>query len=238
MKTIPPRALLAVAACLALLGLAACGTTKLEGPEVASQVKSQALEPIGLGDSTVKCPAETEAKVNAKIECDVTSGKDKGTVTATVIDEEGKLGKYKTETKEIQSALIEKNAAEEGSSDGVSGNVECPDTTEPKKGAIYFCTAKIRGSGTGIVIVNQESEAGDVSVRVQRRKLRTAQIEANITKEVKKQGIDASVQCPDKVTSQKGSTFECTVRNPANGKQISIVATQKDDEGNFSLKVK
>lgn len=238
MKKVSPRVLLVVVASLAVLGLAACGTTKLKGGEVASQVKSQALQPLGLEGSTVKCPAETEAKKGAKIECDVTSGKDKGTVLATVQDEEGKLGQFKPDVEKLQNAAIEKNARKEGASDGVAGKVDCPATTKPKKGAVYFCTAKIRGSGFGVVVVNQESEAGDVSVRVQRRKLRTAQIEANITKEVKKQGIDASVQCPDKVTSQKGSTFECTVRNPANGKQITIVATQKDDEGNFSLKVK
>ena len=88
-----------------------------------------------------------------------------------------------------------------------------------------------------MVIIDQTAEDSSVRVRLQKRKLSTSQIEANITKAVKKRGIDAQVDCPNKVTSQKGSVFRCTVRNPANGKQITIVATQKDSEGNFDLKV-
>jgi hypothetical protein len=48
----------------------------------------------------------------------------------------------------------------------------------------------------------------------------------------------AVVQCPKRVTSEKGKTFSCTVRNPANGKTLTVVATQQDDLGNFDLKVK
>jgi hypothetical protein len=88
------------------------------------------------------------------------------------------------------------------------------------------------------VLVTQKDAASNVEVRVQRRRLRTAQIERNISKAVRKQGINAQVKCPARVTSQKGKTFECKVRNPANGRELTIVATQKDDEGNFDLKTK
>jgi hypothetical protein len=187
----------------------------------------------------VKCPAETEAKKDAAIKCSVVDkDKNRGTVTATVLDEDGKLGRYQSDVDKLQMAVIEKKAAEEGEADGIDGKVACPDSTEPKKGATFFCTADIENSGFGVVVVTQEDEASNVDVKVQRRRLRTAQIERNITKAVRKQVSGASVSCPARVTSQKGKKFECTVKNPANGKTLTVVATQTDDVGNFRLKVK
>ncbi len=158
----------------------------------------------------------------------------KGTVTAKFADEEGALTDYQANVDEIQLALIEQNAEEAES--GLS-QVDCPSSSKPKKGATFFCTGKIPGSGFGVVIIDQTAEDSSVRVRLQKRKLSTSQIEANITKAVKKRGIDAQVDCPNQVTSQKGSVFRCKVRNPANGREITIVATQKDSAGNFDLKV-
>jgi hypothetical protein len=226
-------------AVFALTGLAACGTEKLSDKDVAAGVRNQALAPRGITGARVTCPAETEAKRDEKIRCSVSDAdKNKGTVTATVLDEDGKLGRYKADVDKLQVAVVEKKATAAGSSKGIDGDVDCPDTTKPKKGAIYFCTADIRGSGIGIVLVTQKDAASNVEVKVQRRRLRTAQIERNISKAVRKQGINADVKCPRRVTSQKGKTFTCKVRNPANGREIRIVATQKDDEGNFDLEAK
>jgi len=224
----------AAAAVLAVLGLASCGSTKLKGPQVASQVKSEALAPKGITKATVNCPAEIEAKAGAVVQCSLTSEGKKGDVTAKIADDEGTLSDYEADVDEIQLALIEQNAEEEES--GLS-QVDCPSSSKPKKGATFFCTGKISGSGFGVVIINQTAEDSSVKVRLQKRKLRTSQIERNITKAVKKRGINAQVSCPGTVTSQKGSVFRCSVRNPANGKQITIVARQKDSVGNFDLKV-
>jgi len=232
-KLLRPAAV-AAAAVLAVLGLAACGSTKLKGPQVASQMKSEALAPKGITNATVNCPAETEAKAGAIIECSLTSDGKKGDVTAKFADDEGTLSDYKADVDEIQLALIEQNAEEKASN---LSQVDCPSSSKPKKGAIFFCTGKISGSGFGVVIINQTAEDSSVKVRLQKRKLRTSQIERNITKAVKKRGINAQVSCPGTVTSQKGSVFRCSVRNPANGKQITIVARQKDSVGNFDLKV-
>jgi len=222
------------AAVLAVLGLASCGSTKLKGPQVASQMKSEALAPKGITKATVNCPAEIEAKAGAVVQCSLTSEGKKGDVTAKIADDEGTLSDYKADVDEIQLALIEQNAEEEQS--GLK-QVDCPSSSKPKKGATFFCTGKIPGSGFGVVVINQTAEDSSVKVKLQKRKLRTGQIERNITNAVKKRGINAKVSCPGTVTSQKGSVFRCTVRNPANGKQITIVAKQKDSAGNFDLKV-
>jgi hypothetical protein len=220
-------------------GLAACGTEKVSDADVAKAVKAEVLVPRGITVARVKCPAETEAKRDAAIKCSVVDkDKNRGTVTATVLDEDGKLGRYQADVDKLQMAVIETKAAEEGEAAGIKGKVVCPDNTKPKKGATFFCTADIENSGFGVVVVTQEDEASDVDVKVQRRRLRTAQIERNITRAVRKQVSGASVSCPPRVTSQKGKTFECTVRNPANGKSLTVVATQTDDLGNFKLKVK
>jgi len=234
MNNLAGRAAVAAASVLVVIGLAACGSTKLKGPEVASQMKSKALAPRGITGANVRCPAETEAKTGAVIECSVSSEGKKGDVKAKFADDEGTLGDYKANVDEIQLALVEQNAEKEES--GLS-QVDCPSSSKPKKGATFFCTGKISGSGFGVVIINQKAEDSSVKVRLQKRKLRTSQIERNITNAVKKRGINAQVKCPGTVTSQKGSVFRCSVRNPANGKQITIVARQKDSVGNFDLKV-
>ena len=230
---------IALLAISALAGLAGCGTEKLSDTDVAADVKKGALAPRGITGARVRCPDETEAKKDAKIRCSASDAdRNRGTVTATVLDEDGKLGRYKADVDKLQLAVVEKNAAEAGSSKGIDGDVSCPGGTKPKKGAIFFCTADIEGSGTGIVLVTQKDAASNVDVKVQRRRLRTVQIERNISRAVRKQGINADVKCPPRVTSQKGKTFRCKVTNPANGREITIVATQKDDEGNFDLKAK
>jgi hypothetical protein len=219
-------------------GLSACGTEKVSDADVAKAVKSDVLAPRGITGARVKCPAETEAKKDAAIKCSVRDkGKRRGTVTATVLDEQGKLGKFQADVDPMQMAVIETKAAEEGQAHGVEGKVTCPDNTKPKKGATFFCTANIKNSGFGVVVVTQEDEASNVDVKVQRRKLRTAQIERKIQAAVRKQVAGAVVSCPSRVTSQKGKSFRCTVRNPANGKTLTVVATQTDDLGNFSLKL-
>ena len=230
---------LVVIAGVSLTGLAACGTEKVQDTEVAKAVRTEVLVPRGIAGARVKCPAETEAKKDAAIRCTVTDkDRNRGSVTATVLDEDGKLGRYQSDVDKLQLAVIEKKAAEEGEADGVDGKVACPDNTKPKKGATFFCTADIENSGFGVVIVTQEDEASNVDVKVQRRRLRTAQIERKIATTVRKQVSGAAVSCPARVISQKGKTFECTVKNPANGKSLTVVATQTDDVGNFSLKVK
>jgi len=233
MNKLARPALVAVAAVLAVLGLPACGSTKLKGPQVASQMKSEALAPKGITKATVNCPAEIEAKAGAVVQCSLTSEAKKGDVTAKIADDEGTLSDYKANVDEIQLALIEQNAEEEQS--GLK-QVDCPSSSKPEKGATFFCKGKIPGSGLGGVIIDQTAEDSSVKVRLQKRKLRTGQIERNITNAVKKRGINAKVSCPGTVTSQKGSVFRCSVR-PANGKQFTIVAKQKDSAGNFDLKV-
>lgn len=228
----------ALLAALAMTVLAACGTKELSSNDVAKDVKADVLAPRGITGATVKCPDKTKAEKGKKVKCTVTSSDgSKGAVTATVEDDGGNLGGYKPDLKKVQLAVIEKNASESGRAQGISGNVNCPTATEPKKGALYFCTAKISGSGFGVVILTQKNTAGDVSVRVQKRKLRTRKIEASIRKELTKQGVTATVSCPARVTSQKGSRFSCKLKG-ANGRTLTVVATQKDSKGNFSLKVK
>ena len=233
-------ALVALAALLVAAGISACGTKKLSDTEVADEVKSKALAPKGVTNANVRCPKETEAKKDAKISCSVTDeDRNTGTVVATVVDDDGKLGKFGGDTAALQRAVIERNAATEARSKGATGDVSCGKGTKPKQGAIYFCTTNISGSGRGIVLVTQKNERGDVEVRVQKRRITTAKIEKQIGAEYKKQaGISVTVDCPSKVQSKVGATFSCKVTNPANGRSQTIVATQKDTQGNFSLKVK
>lgn len=224
----------------ALTALAGCGTEKLSGDEVAAEVRAEVLKPRGISSARVRCPKETEATKDTSILCTVADrDANKGVVVATVIDDDADLGRYRPDLDTLQIAIVERKAAEAGRAKGVQGKVNCPNTTEPKRGATHSCTANIRNSGLGVVIVTQRDQAAsNVEVKVQRRRLRTIQIERNISRAVRKQGINADVRCPPHVTSQKGETFECKVRNPANGRELTVVATQKDDVGNFDLKVK
>lgn len=216
----------AAVAVLAILGLAACGSTTLKGPEVASQMKSEALAPKGVMDANVRCPAEIEAKAGAVIECSVTSEGTKGDVTAKIDDDEGTLSDYKANVDAIQLALIEKNAEEKESS---LSQVDCPSSSKPEKGATFFCTGKISGSGFGVVVVNQTAEDSSVRVRLQRRKLKTARLTQNLEKAVEKRypGINVNATCPTSLESRKGQVISCTVKNPANGRQATLRFRQK-----------
>lgn len=237
MSTLARRTAVALAAVLALTGLAACGSTKLKGPEVASQMKTEALTPKGITDATVKCPPETEAKAGAIIECAVTAGGKKGDVTAKVADEEGTLTDYKANVDPILLANIEKNAQEEQA--GLS-QVDCPSTTKPAKGTTHYCTGKIAGSGFGVVIVKQTAEDGSVRVSLQRRKLKTGSFVRNLEKQVEKQvpGINAQVKCPRNIESRRGQVISCTVRNPANGRQITLRYRQATSEADSFKPIK
>jgi hypothetical protein len=236
MNTKTRRGTVVLAGALAAVSLAACGTKEISADDAAKDVKLNVLTPRGI-TATVTCPDKTKAEKDKTIKCTVKdSDGNRGTVVATIEDDKGKLGGYTSDVKKLQLAVIEKNAAETGASKGISGKVNCPSSTEPKKGAVFFCTAKITGSGFGVVLVRQTDAASKVDVTVQKRKLRTRQIEGNIRSALTKRGITATVTCPAKVTSQKGSTFTCTIK-AANGRSLKVVATQKDSEGNFSLDV-
>jgi hypothetical protein len=45
-----------------------------------------------------------------------------------------------------------------------------------------------------------------------------------------------SVECPDDITMEEGSEFECTGTAP-NGDEFTIQVTQTDDEGNIEFEV-
>ena len=222
-----------------VVGLSACSLVpkKLKDTEVADAVRANVLQPKGITAATVNCPAETKAKKGTAIKCTVNSGSDSGTVTATVLDSSGKLGRYQAEVDPIQVSVIEQKALDKGRGEGIVGDVKCPDSSKPRAGAVFLCTARIAGSGIGAVVVRQVDEASNVEVSIQRRKLRTAQIEANVARVLRRRGINATVTCPPRVTSQRGSKFRCRVRNPANGRTLTIEATQIDEEGNFRLRV-
>jgi len=210
-----------LAAVLALTGLAACGSTKLKGPEVATQVKTEALAPRGINDAKVNCPAETEAKAGTTIQCSVSAEGRKGTVTAKVVNDEGDLADFQPNVDEIQLANIEQSAEQE---QGGLSQVDCPSSSKPKKGATFFCTGKIAGSGFGVVVIKQTNQEGDVRVSLQRRKLKTGSFVKRLERLVEKQvpGVNAQVTCPKNVESRRGQVIACTVRNPANGKQITL----------------
>ncbi|MDQ3720195.1 MAG: DUF4333 domain-containing protein [Actinomycetota bacterium] len=237
MNELSRGAVVVLAALMAVLGLAACGSTKLKGPQVASQMKSQALAPKGITNATVSCPAETEAKAAAVIECSVASEGKKGDVTAKIADDEGTLSDYKADVDEIQLALIEQNAEEE--EPGLS-QVDCPSSSKPRKGATFFCTGKISGSGLGVVIINQTAEESSVKVRLQRRKLKTGGLTRSLEKQVEKlnPGVNAQATCPKLLESRKGQVIACTVRNPANGKQVTIRFRQNTSEANSFKPIK
>lgn len=226
-----------LAALMAVLGLAACGSTKLEGPQVASQMKSEALRPKGITNATVSCPGEIEAKAGALIECSVASEGKKGDVRAKIADDEGTLGDYRPDVDEIQLALIEQNAEEE--EPGLS-QVDCPASSKPRKGATFFCTGKISGSGFGVVIINQTAESSSVKVKLQRRRLKTGGLTRSLEKQVEKlnPGVDAQARCPKLLESRKGQVIACTVRNPANGKQVTIRFRQNTSAANSFKPIK
>lgn len=49
---------IAVVAVFALTGLAACGTERLSGKDVAAEARSKVLAPRGIIGARVRCPAE------------------------------------------------------------------------------------------------------------------------------------------------------------------------------------
>lgn len=220
---------------LVAISLAACGTKEISADDAAKDVKAGALAPKGI-KATVTCPDKTKAEKDKTIKCRVRDAKkNKATITATIQNDDGKLGAFKGDTKKLQYAVIQRNATKQANAKGVDGNVFCAQVQEPKQGATYSCFASVKGSGLGQVKVTQIDDKGDVSVKIVRRKLRTRQIEANLRNALSKRGITANVSCPARVTSQVGSTFTCTVS--ANGKTLKVIATQQDAGGNFKLKL-
>lgn len=222
-------------AAIAAIVLAACGTTKVKGDDAANEVKQKVLVPRGITAATVTCPKSTEAKKDKTITCEVKAGGRSGDVTATITGDKGDLGDFKPNVEDIQRSVIERNAATAGASKGVSGDVSCPAGT-PKDGAVFFCTGKVHGTRSPI-IVTQTDEKGAVTVRTVQRNLTTAKIEKQIEAVVAKRGITANATCPSKVKLKVGATFDCSVK-ATNGRQITVVATQKDQKGNVGLKVK
>jgi Domain of unknown function (DUF4333) len=235
MTTKHRRSTAVVIGALVAVSLAACGTKEISAKDAAKDVRAGALAPIGVRAAVV-CPDKTKAKKGKQITCRVkdADGK-KGTVTATMTNDDGKLGKFEPDVKKLQVAVIQKNATTAAAAKGVDGKVFCPSTITPKAGSTYTCFASVKGSGLGQVKVTQTTPKSEVTVAVVRRKLRTRQIQANIRKALSKRGINATVTCPPRVTSKLGSTFQCTVS--ANGKSLKVVATQTDSSGNFRLKV-
>jgi len=225
------------AAALSAVLLAACGSTKVTGPGLEAKMKSEALAPKGITNATVKCPAETEVKVGATVECSVTADGKKGNVTARFADEEGALKDYNANVDDIQVALIEDNAEEAEA--GLS-KVKCPSSTKPKKGATYYCIGDIPGSGFGVVTITQTADDSSVRVKLQRRKLKTGNFSKRLEKQVEKQvpGVNAEVTCPKNIESRRGQIISCTVRNPANGKQITIRYRQTTSEADSFKPIK
>lgn len=220
---------------LIAISLGACGTKEISATDAEKDVKAGALAPKGI-TATVVCPDKTKAEKDKTIKCKVTDvKKNRAVITATIQNDDGKLGAFKGDTKKLQYAVIQKNATTAANAKGVNGSVFCAQTTDPKPGAVYSCFASVKGSGLGRVKVTQTDAKSNVTVAVVKRKLRTRQIESNIRSALSKRGINANVSCPPRVTSQQGSTFTCTVS--ANGKSLKVVATQQDSAGNFKLKV-
>jgi hypothetical protein len=236
----PRPAAVCLTALLATAGLTACGTEKVSESDAAKQVRTEALAPKGITGARVTCPSDTEAKKGATIRCSVAdSDSNKAVVVVPILDDKGKLGVPKGDTADMQRAVIERNATAKAKTQGASGAVKCGEGTKPRKGAIYICTAPTRSSGTAAVLVTQKDERGQVNVLVRQKRLTTAKIQRQIAAQYKKQvDITVKVKCPSRVKSRIGATFTCTVTNPANGKSQTIVATQRDTEGNFALKVR
>lgn len=230
-----PRApLLAICAVLALTGLTACGTKQLKGSDVSKDIESDVLERRGIDNATVTCPDETEAKKDDTIKCTVKAHGENGEVTARIENDDGDLGDFKPDVEDIQRKVIEKNAAKEGASKGITGAVKCPGGT-PKDGAVLLCTADVKGT-PGNVIVTQADEESNVTVRVVQRKLTTARIESQLDARLKKQGTAGDATCPPRVKAKVGATFECTLEL-ADGRTFSVTAIQKDEKGRVTLKL-
>jgi hypothetical protein len=67
--------------------------------------------------------------------------------------------------------------------------------------------------------------------------LKTEKIEAAAKDHLKKAaGWDATISCPKTVDVKTGGTFECTGK--ADGKDIVLTVTQKDDKGNVTIVLK
>ncbi len=156
---------------------------KLTGPQAAAQIKRGVLAPKGILHATVTCPAEIDLKTRFLwwsgeiVECSVTFGDSKGTVTAKAVTwcqsdcaySGQTLGDFEADVDDIQLDVIEQKAQE--AQPGLS-RVDCPSSSKPRKGATFVCTGEL-GSGFGVVIVEQTSEDSNVAVRLLRSNLRT-----------------------------------------------------------------
>lgn len=84
-------------------------------------------------------------------------------------------------------------------------------------------------AGGGLAGCSAEVSTGGKTVN-------TEEAENQIATQISEQtGTDATVTCPDDVKAEKGATFDCTAAD-ADGNEITVVVTQKDDEGNVSFK--
>jgi hypothetical protein len=91
------------------------------------------------------------------------------------------------------------------------------------------------GSGRDLVFKSHADVVSRDCERV-RGVLLTGRVADQIKAAVQAQGVqNVTVVCPPEVVNEKGSRFSCTVTNLDNGKQIEILARQRDRAGHFDL---
>jgi len=115
--------------------------------------------------------------------------------------------------------------------------VTCPDAVTIKTGGTFECKAAF-GAPTATVVIAQDDDQGNVTIKSITGILIGAKLEAQIAENLgPKLGAKLTVACGDRVrTATVGATFTCQAKDPT-GATGTIAVTTKDLTGNVSFEV-
>lgn len=122
---------------------------------------------------------------------------------------------------------------------GVVAVVQCPGDVEVKVGSTFSCTATFEDGSTQAILVTPDEEdqlAWELQAPpgVAGSELDMAKIEKSITDGIAEQlELTVTVECPESVTQEAGSTFDC-IATAEDGSTATVLVSQTDDEGNVT----
>jgi hypothetical protein len=121
---------------------------------------------------------------------------------------------------------------------GQKPETTCPSSVKIAKGATFECTARFSPSAEAKVVIEQNDDEGNVTVKAITGILISKRLEAQIAEGVGKEAnVHVEVSCGDRVRAAKaGDTFQCDVKDAA-GQTAKVNVSVKDAAGNVSWEV-
>lgn len=117
---------------------------------------------------------------------------------------------------------------------GVKVDIDCPEDRPLEKGDRFSCTLASEDADNIVVRARQTNSKGNV--RWSAKVLATERYEESIAQDIYSQRrIKVTLDCPDLVSSAKGTEFTCEAREPKSGQRQDINVEVTDSKGNIKF---